>query len=71
MAPIHTLAGLLLYLASLGHYALGAPTGTISAAAPESLLGYNPDNIVINANTNDIQYELAPGETDAINIAPI
>jgi hypothetical protein len=71
MATIHALAALLLAIASLGEYVLAAPTGTSSAAVPESLLGYNPDNIVINANTDDIQYEFAPGQTDSANIAPI
>lgn len=72
MTLIHSFVCLLLLtLEGLGLYALAAPTGTSSSAPPESLLGYNPDNVVINANTDDIQYELAPGQTDAANIAPI
>jgi hypothetical protein len=71
MAPIYTLAGLLLCLANFEQYASAAPTGTASASPPESLLGYNPDNVVINANTDDIQYEFAPGQTDSANIGPI
>jgi hypothetical protein len=71
MAPIYTLAGLLLCLATFEQYASAAPTGTASASPPESLLGYNPDNVVINANTDDIQYEFAPGQTDSANIGPI
>jgi hypothetical protein len=71
MAPIYTLAGLLLCLATFEQHASAAPTGTASASPPESLLGYNPDNIVINANTDDIQYEFAPGQTDSANIGPI
>ncbi|KIN07262.1 hypothetical protein OIDMADRAFT_16053 [Oidiodendron maius Zn] len=71
MAPVYTLAGLLLGLASFERYALAAPTGTASASSPKSLLGYNPDNAVINGHTDDIQYEFAPGQTDSANIAAI
>ena len=71
MAPIYTAVGLLLGLASFERYAFAAPTGTASASPPESLLGYSPDNVVINGHTDDIQYELAPGQTDHANIAAI
>jgi hypothetical protein len=71
MAPIFTLASLLLAISGLQQYAFAAPTGTSSSPAPESLLGYNPDNVVINGYTDNIQYELAPGQTDTANIAPI
>jgi hypothetical protein len=71
MAPIHTLAALLLTLASLEQYSFAAPTRTSSSASPESLLGYNPDNVVINVDTDNIMFELAPGQTESANIAPI
>ena len=54
----------LLAITSLQHLALAAPTGTDSAAAPSSLLGYNPANVVKNENTDDIPYSLVPGQTD-------
>lgn len=47
-----------------------AATGTSSAAAPTSLLGYNPANTVINENTDNIDYQLAAGQTEAANIGP-
>ena len=71
MALVYTFASLLLTITSFQQYAVAAPTGTSSGATPTSLLGYNPDNVVINANTDDIQYELAPGQSTAANIAPI
>lgn len=57
----------LLVLACI-HSVLAAPTGTSSAAAPTALLGYNPANVVINENTDDIPYSLVPGQTDAATI---
>lgn len=72
MAPLSALTALLvLTIASFEEYAFAAPTRTASASSPESLLGYNPDNVVLNQDTDDIQYELAPGQTDAADIAPI
>lgn len=47
---------------------LAAPTGTASAPAPSSLLGFNPSNVVINENTDDIPFSLVPGQTDAAAI---
>lgn len=70
MAPLYTLSALLLGLANLERYALAAPTGTASSAPPESLLGYNPNNVVINADTDAVSFELAPGQTDTANIGP-
>lgn len=71
MAPIYRLAILLLSLAALEQGALAAPTGTSSASPPSPLLGYNSDNVVINGHTDDIKYELAPGQTDSAKIGPI
>jgi hypothetical protein len=54
--------------------AASAPTGSSSTATPttNSLLGYNPANGVINVDTDNIQYSLAPGQTDAATIgAPL
>lgn len=62
------LASTLIAIATLTHLALSAPTGTASAAAPSSLLGYNAANKVINQDTDDIQYTLVPGQTDAATI---
>jgi len=61
------LPGLVLALASF-QCASAAPTGTASATQPESLLGYSPENIVDNQNTDDFPYELVPGQTDSANI---
>jgi hypothetical protein len=58
------LSSVLLALASFTHLTLSAPTGTASAAAPSSLLGYNAANKVINEDTDDISYTLVPGQTD-------
>jgi hypothetical protein len=68
MARISILTSLLLAIASLDQATLAAPTGTSSAAAPTSLLGYNPANTVKNENTDDIDYQLAAGQTAAANI---
>lgn len=59
------LASILLAVASFSYLTLAAPTGTASAAAPSSLLGYNAANVVKNENTDDITYSLAPGQTDS------
>ncbi|KAK6595590.1 Oxalate decarboxylase OxdD [Botrytis cinerea] len=40
---------------------LAAPTG-------DPLLGYNPSNVVINQNTDNVEYELAPGQTDPATV---
>lgn len=67
MAQTSILVSLLLAIASLDHAALAAPAGKSSAAATPtstSLLGYNPANIVINENTDNIDYQLAAGQTD-------
>ncbi|TEY81691.1 hypothetical protein BOTCAL_0032g00340 [Botryotinia calthae] len=40
---------------------LAAPTG-------DPLLGYNPSNVVINQDTDNVDYELAPGQTDPANV---
>ncbi|EHK97143.1 putative Oxalate decarboxylase oxdC [Glarea lozoyensis 74030] len=63
-------------LAALLFATLGAsaPTGSSSTATPttNSLLGYNPANGVVNVDTDNIQYSLAPGQTDAATIgAPL
>ncbi|KAN0095469.1 Bicupin, oxalate decarboxylase/oxidase [Hyaloscypha variabilis] len=58
------LASALLAIASFTHLTLAAPTGTASAPAPSSLLGYNAANKVINEDTDDISYTLVPGQTD-------
>ncbi|KAH8775761.1 RmlC-like cupin domain-containing protein [Hyaloscypha sp. PMI_1271] len=58
------LSSVLLAIASFTHLTLSAPTGTASAAAPSSLLGYNAANKVINEDTDDISYTLVPGQTD-------
>jgi hypothetical protein len=58
------LARALLVVASFTHFSLAAPTGTASAAAPSSLLGYNPSNTVKNEDTDAISYTLVPGQTD-------
>lgn len=73
MAPLSqaNIANLLLALASFHQVATGAPTGTSSAAAPTSLLGYNPANGVINEDTDNIQFAFAPGQTDAAAIGGI
>lgn len=68
MARISILTSLLLTIASLDQATLAAPTGTSSATAPTSLLGYNPANTVKNENTDDIDYQLAAGQTAAANI---
>jgi hypothetical protein len=68
MARISILTSLLLTIASLEQATLAAPTGTSSATAPTSLLGYNPANTVKNENTDDIEYQLAAGQTAAANI---
>lgn len=71
MASIRNVAALLLLsIASIEQYALAAPTGTTSAASPTSasLLGYNPANGVINQDTDDIQYSLVPGQTNAATV---
>lgn len=61
----HKLLGAFLALSSLQYLAFAAPTGTSSAAtAPTNLLGYSPSNVVINQDTDNIQYALAPGQTD-------
>ena len=67
MAPRSHLnfASVLLAVASFQQLALAAPTGTASAAAPSSLLGYNPANKV---NTDNIAYSLVPGQSDAATI---
>jgi len=61
-------AVLLLAIASLEQYAIAAPTGTSSAAAPTSFLGYNPANGVKNEDTDAISYSLVPGQTDAATV---
>ncbi|TVY60884.1 Oxalate decarboxylase OxdC [Lachnellula suecica] len=60
----HSLA-VLLATASFSHYTSAAPTGTSTAAAPTALLGYNPANVVVNADTDDIQFAFVPGQTDS------
>jgi oxalate decarboxylase family bicupin protein len=71
MVSSSLLQGLVLALASF-QYTSAAPTGTVSASQPESLLGYSPDNIVINQDTDDFPYSLVPGQTDSANIgAPL
>jgi hypothetical protein len=59
------LASVLLAIASFSHLTFAAPTGTASATAPSSLLGYNAANVVKNENTDDIPYSLVPGQTDS------
>lgn len=72
MASIRKIGALLLLsIASLEQQvSLAAPTGTLSAADPTSgsLLGYNSANVVINQDTDDIQYSLVPGQTDAATV---
>jgi len=66
MAPkfLQALA-VLLATGSSSQFALAAPTGASTAAAPTALLGYNPSNVVVNADTDDIEYTLVPGQTDS------
>lgn len=47
-----------------------APTGTSLAATPTSgsLLGYNPANVEIHPDTDDIPYSLVPGQTEAASV---
>ncbi|PQE21671.1 oxalate decarboxylase protein [Rutstroemia sp. NJR-2017a WRK4] len=47
----------------LRHDVLAAPTG-------DPLLGYNPSNVVIHQNTENINYDLAPGQTDGATVGP-
>jgi hypothetical protein len=74
MARIGILASLLLTIAYLQQTTLGAPlaerqaSGTSSATAPTALLGYNPANTVINENTDNINFQFAPGQTDTATI---
>jgi hypothetical protein len=73
MARISIFAGLLLTIAKLEQHVLAAPlaaSGTSSAPAPTSLLGFNPANTVINENTDDIDFQFAAGQTEAANIGP-
>jgi len=60
----------MLIVAQLEQYVSAAPTGTSSAPAPtsQSLLGYNPANGVINEDTDNIQFSLVPGQTDAATV---
>ena len=74
MAPIRSLAGLLLAVANLGQIAFSAPTSKIAAVEQrdESLLGYNPTNVVQNEDTDAISYSFVPGQTDSAVIgAPL
>lgn len=50
----------ILLISFLKKNVLAAPTG--------DLLGFNPSNVVINEDTDNIDYELAPGQTDAATI---
>lgn len=73
MASICRLAALLLTIATIEPLTFALPTGTNSAAAPvardssESLLGYNPANVVINQDTDAISFSFVPGQTDTPN----
>lgn len=67
MAP-RTLLSLAFALASLQQFTFAAPTGSASAAAPTALLGYSPSNTVKNEDTDAIDFEFAPGQTDAATI---
>lgn len=64
MAPL-SLVGLLAASASL---VLSAPTGTSSPPTATSLLGYNPANVVVYQDTDNIPFTLVPGQTDAATI---
>jgi hypothetical protein len=55
-------------------FAASAPTGSSTTPTPtdSSLLGYNPGNGVVNVDTDNIPYSLAPGQTNAATIgAPL
>lgn len=56
-----TIIAILLASCATRHIVLAAPTS-------DPLLGYNPSNGVINQNTDNIDYELAPGQKDAANV---
>lgn len=66
---LRTFTTLLLALSSLQR-GLAAPAGTKTTrqASGGSLLGYSSANGVINENTDNIDYELAAGQTDAATI---
>jgi hypothetical protein len=64
---LYKTATLLLAIASIQHV-IAAPTGTASAPAPTELLGYDPSNKVINEDTDNIDFTLVPGQTDAATI---
>lgn len=73
MAPLLSLTTMLLAIGAVEHV-LAAPTVPNVARAEESAtpdsqyLGYSPSNTVLNDDTDDIDYELAPGQTAAANI---
>ncbi|CAG8979186.1 hypothetical protein HYALB_00000321 [Hymenoscyphus albidus] len=64
MAPLPLVT---LLVASAG-LVLSAPTGTASAPATNTLLGYNPANGVINVDTDNIPFSLVPHQTEAATI---
>ncbi|RDL34404.1 RmlC-like cupin [Venustampulla echinocandica] len=67
-----TLIAFLLATTSFPCSLLAAPTGTYTAPAPTSLLGFNPANGVVNADPKNIKFTLAPGQTDSAVIgAPL
>lgn len=74
MASIRKLGALLFTIASLEQTIFALPTGTNTAAAPaprdESLLGFNPNNGVVNQDTDAIPFSLVPGQTNAATNGP-
>lgn len=61
-------ARILLALATIQQAVVGAPTGTSSAPIPTSLLGFNPANGVKFEDTDNIQFSLAPAQTQDASI---
>lgn len=68
MANSHSISLALSILAFTSHVGTGfaAPVATASSLSP--LLGYSPSNTLVNENTSNIQYSLAPGQTADANI---
>lgn len=68
MDKSHSISLALSMLAFASHIERGLAAPVAAASSLSPLLGYRPSNTLVNENTNNILYSLAPGQTADANI---
>src|SRR5258708_6549697 len=68
MAKSYSISLALSILSFNSHIESGFTATVAYERSLNTLLGYSPSNTIVNENTNNIQYSLAPGKTADANI---